>query len=77
MYAVNTFSDLDTKKYMIYTLDKIRFLLQDRRLNHISEVTGLHINTIREIRDNPDANPTYKVLVALSNYLESMNADQG
>jgi hypothetical protein len=62
---------------MIYTLDKIRFLLQDRRLNHIAEATGIHINTIRDVRDNPDANPTYKVLVALSNYLESMNVNQG
>jgi hypothetical protein len=62
---------------MIYTLDKIKLLLQDRRLNLIAEATGVHINTIRDVRDNPDANPTYKVLVALSNYLESTNVNQG
>jgi hypothetical protein len=61
---------------MIYTLDKIKLLLQDRRLGLISDSTGIHINTIRDIRDNPEANPTYKVLVALSDYLESKNADQ-
>jgi hypothetical protein len=27
------------------------------------------------VRDNPDANPTYKVLLALSTYLESRNND--
>ena len=61
---------------MIYTLDKIRLLLQDRRLNLIAEVTGVHVNTIRDIRDNEDANPTYKVLLALNDYLEQTNADK-
>lgn len=37
----------------------------------VAEATGLHYNTIREIRDNPDANPTHRVLAALSEYLES------
>ena len=37
----------------------------------VADATGLHYNTIREVRDNPDANPTYKVMLALSNYLES------
>jgi hypothetical protein len=62
---------------MIYTLDRIRLLLQDRRLNLIADATGIHVNTIRDIRDNPDANPTYKVLVALNAYLESTNAHKG
>lgn len=51
------------------TLDQIREALRDRRLAKVAESTGLHYNTIREVRDNPDANPTYKVLKALSDYL--------
>lgn len=51
------------------TLDQIRAALRDRRLAKVAEATGLHYNTIREIRDNPDANPTYKVIKALSDYL--------
>lgn len=51
------------------TLDQIREALRDRRLAKVAEATGLHYNTIREVRDNPNANPTYKVLKALSDYL--------
>lgn len=60
------------------TLDQIRTALRDRRLAKVAEATGLHYNTIREVRDNPNANPTYKVLLALSTYFESRNdAKQG
>jgi len=53
------------------TLEQIRNALSDRMPSKVAEATGLHYNTIREVRDNPDANPTYKVLMALSTYLES------
>ena len=59
------------------TLDQIRAALRDRRLSKVAEATGLHYNTIREVRDNPDANPTYKVIKALSDYLEGRNNDKG
>lgn len=51
------------------TLEQIREALSDRRLSLVAELTGIHYNTIREIRDNPDANPTYRVVVTLSDYL--------
>lgn len=51
------------------TLDQIREALRDRRLTKVAEATGLHYNTLREVRDNPNANPTYKVIKALSDYL--------
>lgn len=53
------------------TIEEIRKQLQDLRPARVSEATGLHANTIREIRDNPHANPTYRALKALSDYLES------
>jgi hypothetical protein len=51
------------------TLELIRAQLQDRRLTVISEKTGLHPNTLRDIRNNADCNPSHRVLLALSDYL--------
>ncbi len=59
------------------TLEKIRQALADRMPSKVAEATGLHYNTIREVRDNPDANPTYKVLLALSAYLEGREVSNG
>lgn len=53
------------------TLDQIRGLLADRRLNVVSEKTGIHVGTISNIRDGKTQNPTYYVLSRLSDYLES------
>lgn len=51
------------------TLDQIRKALKDRRPAMVAKATGLHTNTVISIRDNPDSNPTYRVVVALSEYL--------
>jgi hypothetical protein len=59
----------------MYTLEQIRTQLQDRRLGMIVKATGIHYNTLKDIRDNLDANPTYKVLALLNDYLEATNAD--
>jgi hypothetical protein len=53
------------------TLQQIKSALQDRRTDKVAEATGLHYNTIRDVRDNPDANPTWRVLKALNDYLEA------
>lgn len=53
------------------TLEQIREALQDRKLKVVAEATGLHLNTVQKVRNNSDANPTYRVLLALSTYLES------
>lgn len=52
------------------TLEQMRQQLQDRRLQMIADATGIHYNTLRIIRDEPDANPTYKIIEQLSAYLE-------
>jgi len=54
-------------------LEDIRGLLKDRRVSIIAEATGIHFNTIREIRDNENANPTYRVMTKLTDYLENNN----
>jgi hypothetical protein len=51
------------------TLEDIRTRLKDRRLPVVAQATGIHANTLREVRDNPLANPTYKVFKLLNDYL--------
>lgn len=59
------------------TLEQIRQALSDRMPIKVAEATGLHYNTIRQVRDNPGANPTHKVLQALSDYFESRKVTHG
>lgn len=51
------------------TLENIRSALSDRRISLVSRATKLHYNTIRDVRDNPESNPTHNTLKALSDYL--------
>lgn len=53
------------------TLEQIKTALTDRRVSLVAEATGIHYNTIRDIRDGRNTNPNYKTLKALSDYLES------
>lgn len=57
------------------TLEQIRNKLQDRRLGLIVKATGLHYNTLREVRDNLEANPTYKVVKLLNDYFSGTLID--
>lgn len=51
------------------TLEQIRERLQDKHPQAVADRAKLHHNTVRLIRDNPNANPTYKVIKALSEAL--------
>jgi hypothetical protein len=57
------------------TLEQIRNKLQDRRLGLIVKATGLHYNTLRDVRDNSEANPTYKVVKLLNDYFSGTLID--
>jgi hypothetical protein len=59
------------------TLEQIQQALSDRMPAKVSEATGVHYNTIRQVRDNPEANPTYKVIKALSDYLQPSAVSHG
>jgi len=41
----------------------------------IVKATGVHYNTLRDIRDNLDANPTYKVIKLLNDYFSGTLID--
>jgi hypothetical protein len=52
-------------------IDKMKRLLADRRLDIVSEATGVHVNTIARIRDGKTDNPSHKSFEALRRYLEN------
>jgi transcriptional regulator with XRE-family HTH domain len=52
------------------TLEEIKTALQDRNLRAVSENTGVYYQTLVEIANGKNTNPSYKTLKALSDYLE-------
>jgi len=54
------------------TLKEIQDALADRRIDKVAEATALHYNTVRDVRDNPRANPTWRTVSALSAYLKEV-----
>ena len=57
------------------TPGQIHDALQDRRIERIAQSTGIHYNTIRKLRDDPSANPTWRVIKLISDYLEGRSDD--
>ena len=54
-------------------LDQIKASLDDRILNVVAEKTGVHRNTIANIKSGKIENPTYYVMRKLSDYLEGVS----
>ena len=54
-------------------IEQIRKELQDRQLHKIAKATGLHVNTIRGIRDGFITDPRLSTVQALADYLEGKN----
>lgn len=50
--------------------EQIKLALKDRRLGMVSKATGLHVNTLRKIRDGKSTDLKHTTVVALSEYLE-------
>lgn len=55
------------------TVEAIKQALKDRRISLVSKATGLHYNTLRDIRDNPNADPKASTIKAISEYLAEQN----
>lgn len=51
------------------TLEQIRTALADRKVAVVARATKVHPNTIRNILKDIEANPTHRVIKALSDYL--------
>lgn len=54
------------------TLDEIKRLLTDRRLDIVSSATSISRNTLAAIRDGKNQNPTLRTMQRLSDYLSSV-----
>jgi hypothetical protein len=57
--------------HRVLDLDQISRLLKDRKLDAVSDETGLHRNIIAGIRDRKNQNPAYATVKRLSDYLEA------
>lgn len=53
------------------TIEEIREKLKDRNLMKVHKATGVGYSNLHGIANGQRSNPTYKVLSALSNYLEN------
>ena len=51
------------------TPDEIRAALQDRRIDAVAAATGIHRNTIAQLRSGKNTNPTWETMRKLSEYL--------
>jgi hypothetical protein len=60
-----------TTKDKNMTLEDIRAALRDRKISVVARATAIHPNTIRSIVKDPEANPTHRVIKALSDYLSA------
>lgn len=54
-------------------LDEVQKALRDRRLDIVAAATGLSRQTIADIRDGANRNPTLATLQKLIDYLKTTN----
>lgn len=52
------------------TVKEIQEKLEDRKLQVVADKTGVHYNTLKNIKDGKNTNPTFKVIKSISEYLE-------
>lgn len=57
------------------TLEEITDRLSDMNLTAVSKATGIHYNTIRNIKNGENKNPSYLVVADLSNYFTKKEAN--
>ena len=57
------------------TIEQIRDLLADRKLNIIAEKTGIHYNTVRNIANGDGEGASYRTIRVLSDFF--MDAKNG
>lgn len=65
-YTVNSVFKREANKM---TLKEVQDALKDRRLSMVADATGIHVNTIRAIRDGK-TDPSYSNVSKLAEYLQ-------
>ncbi len=54
---------------MLLSLEQIKSALADRRISAVAAATGLHANTLHQIKKGLNVNPSLRTLTILSDYL--------
>lgn len=54
---------------MLLSLEQIKAALADRRISAVAAATGLHANTLHQIKNGRQTNPSLRTLTILSDYL--------
>ena len=54
---------------MLLSLEQIKAALADRRISAVAAATGLHANTLHQIKKGLNVNPSLRTLTILSDYL--------
>lgn len=52
------------------SIEEVVMLLQDRAIPVVAERTGIHYNTVLNIKNGTNKNPSYEVIKKLSEYFE-------
>lgn len=55
---------------MLMTVDQAREALCDCRLSAVAAKSGVHYLTLKDIRDNPNANPMASTLKKIGDYFD-------
>jgi transcriptional regulator with XRE-family HTH domain len=54
---------------MLLSLEQIKAALADRRISAVAAATGLHANTLHQIKKGRQTNPSLRTITILSDYL--------
>jgi hypothetical protein len=54
---------------MLLSLEQIRSALADRKISAVATATGLHANTLHQLKKGLNLNPSLRTLTILSDYL--------
>ena len=54
---------------MLLSLEQIKVALADRRISAVAAATGLHANTLHQIKKGRQTTPSLRTLTILSDYL--------
>jgi transcriptional regulator with XRE-family HTH domain len=52
------------------TIEQIRELMHDRSVPIVAELAGVHYNTLLNIKNGANKNPSYEVIKKLSEYFQ-------
>jgi hypothetical protein len=59
---------------MLLSLEQIRAALADRKISAVAAATGLHANTLHQLKKGLNLNPSLRTVTILSDYLNRVHS---